>query len=478
MSELAPLIRRPRGPKPAETKAEPPRQRPEGPAPDRDGAPELARTGETPRSYSDEQSALNRARLDALVERTMALAASLGIKVPGRPPALQTKLVIGRPDDAFEREADRVADTIGRAGTPSLSPAPTAVQRKCAACEAGQGPCATCAHEDGPKDEAGHDETLRRDAAGGRATPSSVPPIVQEVLGGPGRPLDRGARAALEPRFGASFADVRVHDDARAERSAEAVGARAYTVGRHIVFGAGQYRPAEGAGRKLLAHELTHVLQQARGGQAAVHREVVQRQPDERTAAAATGAPREPATNVELGVLKVEAFQIQRKDERTWVAVISARLARQIPAEQVIVLGTVAVAGALLRETDAAGAPTRPPPIETLLAIARDTAAVGTRVREAEPNREAELALVNVDQSALDAIRTRLPNKEKIVQVPLSAKDPRVATNFPESFPQGFVAGAALETAGEPLHGRSVTLKDLALMYLGFNLGEGEGVVV
>ena len=82
---------------------------------------------------------------------------------------------------------------------------------------------------------------------------------------------------------------------------------------------------------------------------------------------------------------------------------------------------------------------------------------------------------MNVHQSALDAIRTRLGNK--VIQVPLAAKGPRDALDFPESFPQGFVSGAALETLGEPLHGRSITLKDLGLMYVGFKLGQGEGVI-
>jgi hypothetical protein len=89
--------------------------------------------------------------------------------------------------------------------------------------------------------------------------------LVHEVLNSPGHPLDAGARSFLEPRFGRDFGDVRVHTDARAAASARAVNALAYTVGQHVVFGAGQYQPAAEDGRKLLAHELAHVTQQAGG---------------------------------------------------------------------------------------------------------------------------------------------------------------------------------------------------------------------
>ncbi|MGB9632210.1 MAG: DUF4157 domain-containing protein [Chloroflexaceae bacterium] len=89
-----------------------------------------------------------------------------------------------------------------------------------------------------------------------------MPPIVHEVLRSPGQPLDAETRAFMEPRFGHDFSRVRVHTDARAAESARAVNALAYTVGRDVVFGAGQYAPGASAGRRLLAHELAHVVQQ------------------------------------------------------------------------------------------------------------------------------------------------------------------------------------------------------------------------
>jgi hypothetical protein len=91
---------------------------------------------------------------------------------------------------------------------------------------------------------------------------AAVPPIVDQVLDSPGRPLDAATRAEMEPRFGQDFSAVRVHTDTRAARSARAMNAAAYTVGADIVFGESQYEPATSAGRALLAHELTHTVQQ------------------------------------------------------------------------------------------------------------------------------------------------------------------------------------------------------------------------
>jgi Domain of unknown function (DUF4157) len=99
----------------------------------------------------------------------------------------------------------------------------------------------------------------------GHAEPFAIPSIVHDVLRSPGRPLDAETRAFFEPRFGHEFSQVRLHADARAAESARAVQAHAYTVGRDVVFGAAQYAPGTGAGNRLLAHELTHVVQQSGG---------------------------------------------------------------------------------------------------------------------------------------------------------------------------------------------------------------------
>ena len=102
------------------------------------------------------------------------------------------------------------------------------------------------------------------------ATPvNQAPPIVHDVLRSSGQLLDNGTRALMEPRFGHDFSQVRVHTDNHAAESAWAVNALAYTVGNNVVFGAGQYEPQTTEGRRLIAHELTHVVQQ--GGNTVSH---------------------------------------------------------------------------------------------------------------------------------------------------------------------------------------------------------------
>jgi hypothetical protein len=113
----------------------------------------------------------------------------------------------------------------------------------------------------------------RRPASGGGGGGGGLaPPVVHEVLASAGASLDAATRGFMEPRFGHSFAAVRVHTDGRAAASARAVAARAYTVGRHLVFGTGEYAPHTTKGRGLLAHELTHVVQQEGAAAPVLHR--------------------------------------------------------------------------------------------------------------------------------------------------------------------------------------------------------------
>jgi len=107
------------------------------------------------------------------------------------------------------------------------------------------------------------DEELRRHANG--IGPTVAPPIVHDVLRAPGQPLPGVVRRDMEQRFGHDFADVRVHTDTRAAELAAAVHAHAYTVGRQVVFADGRFDPASGEGKRLLAHELTHVAENHRG---------------------------------------------------------------------------------------------------------------------------------------------------------------------------------------------------------------------
>ena len=102
---------------------------------------------------------------------------------------------------------------------------------------------------------------LQRAASG--AAPLTAPPIVSDVLNSSGETLDADTRALMENRFGHDFSRVRVHTDSKAADSVRAVSALAYTVGQNIAFGTGQYAPHTAHGRRLLAHELTHVVQQS-----------------------------------------------------------------------------------------------------------------------------------------------------------------------------------------------------------------------
>jgi hypothetical protein len=144
---------------------------------------------------------------------------------------------------------------------------PFVLQRKCACggtieSHASVEECDEC--------KAKREATLQRSVANRSASPAAttVPPIVHNVLSSSGQPLDAGTRAFMEPRFRHDFSGVRVHTDARAAESARAVNALAYTVGNKIVFGAGQYMPETMGGKRLLAHELTHVVQQQGKGTA------------------------------------------------------------------------------------------------------------------------------------------------------------------------------------------------------------------
>ena len=106
---------------------------------------------------------------------------------------------------------------------------------------------------------------LQRRAVDNQSEPSEVSSVVHDVLRSPGQPLDPTIRAFMEPRFGHDFSKVRVHANAKAADSARAVNALAYTVGPDVVFAAGQYAPDTIGGRQVLAHELTHTIQQSQG---------------------------------------------------------------------------------------------------------------------------------------------------------------------------------------------------------------------
>jgi hypothetical protein len=186
---------------------------------------------------------------------------------------IQAKLTVNQPGDRFEREADRVAEAVmrmpeplhtGRMGDSRATSVP-ALQRMCPECEEEQhgspAPVQRLCSKCGTKET--EEESLQAKEVSGR-TPEITPTIQAQIdaMRGAGRSLPESERAFFQPRFGHDFANVRIHADARAAESARQVHALAYTAGPDIVFGAGQYAPGTSAGRRLLAHELTHVVQQ------------------------------------------------------------------------------------------------------------------------------------------------------------------------------------------------------------------------
>ena len=193
---------------------------------------------------------------------------------------LQTKLAINQPGDRYEQAADHMADAVVQS---EGGPAPCA-------CESTGNPCTECASKRLQRMDAdvahGIPLSTRQDAIGADMKQEScgvagteAPPVVHQALTETGRPLDADTRAFMEPRFGHDFSGVRVHTGSLARESARAVGARAYTVGRDIVFAGGEHAPESPMGRRLLAHELSHVVQQGAASGAFHADGILQRQP-------------------------------------------------------------------------------------------------------------------------------------------------------------------------------------------------------
>ena len=199
------------------------------------------------------------------------LQRAVGNRTVGR--LLQAKLVVNQQGDEYEREADRVAELVMRmpAGpVVGMLRGGRGIQRTCAGCASGRHLCTECA------DEAAEAEFVQRMAAPNSAGQAPATPDGQlTALHGGGQPLSPGGRSFFEPRFGYDFSRVRVHTGPEASRSTRALNALAYTHGRHVVFANGRYAPGTHEGRRLLAHELTHVVQQAGGNRrAAIMRQV------------------------------------------------------------------------------------------------------------------------------------------------------------------------------------------------------------
>ncbi len=175
----------------------------------------------------------------------------------------QPKLTVNQPGDRYEQEADRVAEHVMRMPEPRLQrqDIPEEEEEEEGAIGTGERGGMVQTKVDKPAD--GSKAVIQRhtDSAGGSAISPGLEAYVDALQSG-GTPLPETVRSFFEPRFGHDFSRVRIHADRRADEAARAVNARAFTSGRDIVFAAGQYAPDAQAGQRLLAHELTHVVQQ------------------------------------------------------------------------------------------------------------------------------------------------------------------------------------------------------------------------
>ena len=256
---------------------------------------------------------------------------------------LQARLEVGPSGDHFEREADRVAGQVMQGGAAGVSIPPSitplGAQRKAALKpkeEEKRGSTGkTAQRKTLPKPEEEHKRGARpgtaqrkampkpkeeepkgakparvqRDTAAGDAGGTAGPGVasaIQAMQAGSAPGLDGGARSFMEARFARDFGGVRVHSGPRAAAAADALGARAFTLGQDIFFNVGQYQPHSSGGRQLLAHELTHTVQQSGGTPAPAQRRIQRKIEDEKTkpaAPAATGSQTPAPTSFDSKVL-------------------------------------------------------------------------------------------------------------------------------------------------------------------------------
>ena len=201
----------------------------------------------------------------------------------------------------------------GRGAVPqSTVPTGFHLQRKCACGSYGNsGECDKCRKES---------SGLQRSACN-VAAPATVPRIVQEVLSSPGQPLDHGTRSWLEPKFGHDFSQVRVHTDQKAAESAEAVNAIAYTVGPDVVFGASHYEPRTQVGSHLLAHELTHVVQQSNSNSLAAQNAKPVSDPSDAAELEAESAARRAMGGDTVSILQPPSATLHALSGGEWAAI-------------------------------------------------------------------------------------------------------------------------------------------------------------
>jgi hypothetical protein len=176
---------------------------------------------------------------------------------------IQPKLKISQPEDIYEQEADRVAEKVMRmsvsddSSMPTISTNEESVDRKCIACKMKE--------KEEEKEKMNVSRKLSSTVSNLEASDEITNEVVNIHSNSVGFSLDTDTKGFMESRFGYDFSNVRIHADERAARSANLVNALAYTVGNDIVFGEEHHKPSTLEGRRLLAHELTHIVQQNKG---------------------------------------------------------------------------------------------------------------------------------------------------------------------------------------------------------------------
>lgn len=246
--------------------------------------------------------------LDSPVEQILQMQQTMGNQAVQKlfdNGTIQAKLTIGQPNDKYEQEADRVADQVMRMSEPkgSLVDGNSSMVQRQASCpgcpdreeiqtksladqitslvqrqvgpEEEEEPIQTklIQRQENEEEEVQakiqrqteeEEEPLQAKQANNQI-PAVTPTIesgINSIRGG-GQPLPESTRSYFEPRFGKDFSQVRVHTDSKADEASKSVNAKAFTTGKNVVFGAGQYSPGTSTGKSLLAHELVHVVQQA-----------------------------------------------------------------------------------------------------------------------------------------------------------------------------------------------------------------------
>ena len=209
-----------------------------------------------PKVIADRSDARSSTRAN-MVESSIVPAGNLAVQRWLTNNNVQAKLSVSTPSDPDEVEADRVADNVTSGGSAGK------IQGQCTACASGQ-PCSSCDEKPVQRKSAHSNET---------GTGPDLGHVISAIRGG-GRPLAPALRREFEPSIGHDLSSVQVHTHEGAASAAQSIGALAYTHGNNIAFGPGQYRPQERDGKRLLAHELTHVVQQRNGDGGKINRDV------------------------------------------------------------------------------------------------------------------------------------------------------------------------------------------------------------